>query len=265
MLLHKYCASGNDFLITHQFTPQDRSALAKRICDRHYGFGADGLVVLLPHSKHAYTWEFYNADGSCASMCGNASRCVGLYAYQQGLAPSKHTFLSGAGVISLEVLNLNPQGGVVQSNLGTPKCLESLQLEGQIWHLLDTGVPHLVHFVDHPNKIPTHKTPQMQTLRARFDANVNFAYIQDPRTIKLATYERGVEDITLACGTGMAAVFACAYYQHNHNPQAILIPPSGEALNWYLLDDELYFQGQVHFVGFILEKSAFKGYRADLF
>ncbi|WP_104749292.1 diaminopimelate epimerase [Helicobacter cynogastricus] len=265
MLLHKYCASGNDFLITHQFTPQDRSALAKEVCDRHYGFGADGLVVLLPHSEHAYTWEFYNADGSCASMCGNASRCVGLYAYHQGLASLKHTFLSGAGVISLEVLSLNPQGGIVQSNLGVPKRLESLQLEGQTWHLLDTGVPHLVHFVDHPNKIPTHKTPQMQALRTRFNANVNIACITDSHTIRLATYERGVEDITLACGTGMAAVFVAARKEHHLTPQATLIPPSGEALNWYLKGHEVCFKGQVHFIGFILEKPAFKGYRADLF
>ncbi|WP_120944585.1 diaminopimelate epimerase [Helicobacter labacensis] len=249
MHLYKYCASGNDFLITHQFSPKDRHALAKQVCKRHYGFGADGLVVLLPHAKYAYTWEFYNADGSCAAMCGNASRCVALYAYQQGLAPRKHAFLSTAGVIHVEVLECEGNRGVVQSNLGNPKRLESLELEGQVWDFIDTGVPHLVHFVDHPSQIPTHKTPQMQDLRARFDANVNIAHIQDPHTIKLATYERGVEEITLACGTGMAAVFVCAHYRHHTPPQASLIPPSGETLNLRLEKDGVYFKGEVLRVG----------------
>ncbi|MFC3847989.1 diaminopimelate epimerase [Helicobacter baculiformis] len=255
MHLYKYCASGNDFLITHQFTPNDRSALAKRVCERHYGFGADGLVVLLPHAEYAYTWEFYNADGSCANMCGNASRCVALYAYQQGLAPLKHTFLSGSGVIHVEVLRCGSNQNIVESNLGTYTRKDRFKLEGQVWDLVDTGVPHLVHFVDNPSQIPTHKTFQMQKLRARFNANINIAYIQDSHTIKLATYERGVEDITLACGTGMAAVFVCAHHQYNYSTQATLIPPSGELLNLRLENGAIYFKGEVHFVGTVLKEN----------
>ncbi|WP_104750929.1 diaminopimelate epimerase [Helicobacter salomonis] len=258
MYLYKYCASGNDFLITHQFTPSDRSVLAKQVCDRHYGFGADGLVVLLPHHKHAYTWEFYNADGSCAAMCGNASRCAALYAYQQGLAPLKHIFLSAAGAIHVEVLECRDDWGMVESNLGTYTIQDRLNVEGQVWDLVDTGVPHLVHFVDNPSQIPTHKTSQMQDLRVRFNANVNIAYIQDPHTIKLATYERGVEDITLACGTGMAAVFVCAHKQHGYNTEATLVPPSGELLNLRLGNDGIYFKGEVRFVGAVLKEKFFK-------
>ncbi|GMT38331.1 Diaminopimelate epimerase DapF [Helicobacter bizzozeronii] len=251
MIFHKYCASGNDFLIAHHFTKQDRSNLAKELCDRHSGFGADGLVILLPHSSHAYEWEFYNADGSVASMCGNASRCVAFYAYMQGLAPLQHSFISSSKAISVEIQELQGQQALVQSNLGHYTWLQSLELEGQAWHLIDTGVPHLVHFVNHPSQIPTHKTPQMQDLRTRFNANVNFAYIQDSHTIKLATYERGVEDITLACGTGMAAVFIAAHLKHHTLDQAVLIPPSGQHLSLHVCHDEIYFKGWVQFVGVV--------------
>ncbi|GMB96741.1 diaminopimelate epimerase [Helicobacter sp. NHP22-001] len=252
MHLEKYCASGNDFLITHHLKPANRQALAKELCNRHYGFGADGLVILLPHPKHAYTWEFYNADGSLANMCGNASRCVGLYAYLQGLAPKKHCFLSKAGVISLEVLEITETGGVVQSNLGTPKWLESLEIEGQEWALINSGVPHLVHFVDSLNEIPQTKTPTMQTLRQRFNANVNYAYLESLEKIHLATYERGVEDITLACGTGMAAVFFVAQ-QKGAKPKAQCIPLSGEILTLGLENNEVLFSGAVKRVGAVID------------
>ncbi|GMB91785.1 diaminopimelate epimerase [Helicobacter ailurogastricus] len=248
MHLYKYCASGNDFLITHHFKPSNRQTLAKELCNRHFGFGADGLVVLLPHDQHAYTWEFYNADGSLADMCGNASRCVGLYAYEQTLAPKKHSFLSGAGVISVEVLEVTQSGGVVQSNLGAPKWLDTLDIQGQEWALIDTGVPHLVHFVASLEDIPKAKTPTMQALRQQFNANVNVAYIKDPQTIHLATYERGVEDITLACGTGMAAVFV-AGLKRGVEAKARCIPPSKEVLTLGLEKDEVLFSGAVKKVG----------------
>ncbi|CRF48700.1 Diaminopimelate epimerase [Helicobacter heilmannii] len=258
MYLEKYCASGNDFLITHHLKPTNRQALAKELCARHYGFGADGLVVLLPHPEYAYTWEFYNADGSLANMCGNASRCVGLYAYLQGIAPKKHCFLSGAGAIGVEVLEVEERGGVVQSNLGSPKWLEHLEIEGQEWALIDSGVPHLVHFVDHVSALPQAKTPAMQALRQQFNANVNYAYVESPAKIHLATYERGVEDITLACGTGMGAVFFAAQ-QRGAKPKAYCIPPSGEVLNLSLEGKNVLFSGAVKRVG-VVSLNAFIDY-----
>ena len=74
MQLHKYNANGNDFIIFHSFIKKDRSTLAIELCDRHKGLGADGLIVLIPHKDYDFEWEFYNADGSLANMCGNGSR-----------------------------------------------------------------------------------------------------------------------------------------------------------------------------------------------
>jgi len=76
MNIAKYCASGNDFLIFHSFVQKDRSELAKKLCDRNYGIGADGLIVLLPSLRYDFKWEFYNSDGSRANMCANGARAA---------------------------------------------------------------------------------------------------------------------------------------------------------------------------------------------
>lgn len=238
MVVYKYCASGNDFLIFHSFVKKNYQQLAQALCNRFSGIGADGLVVLLPNEHYAYEWDFYNADGSYASMCGNASRCVAHYAYSLGLAPKAHSFLSGAGEI-----RVNVEGLIVSSNLGAYKALEFI---GQIqeydmqrqWYFVDTGVPHLVCFVESSSHIPTQKTKLMKTLRERYNANVNFAYKIDSQTLQVCTYERGVEDITLACGTGMAAsgVIGNRFFGLEQNLK--VIPPSREAVEISIKDND---------------------------
>ncbi|MDO7252825.1 diaminopimelate epimerase [Helicobacter cappadocius] len=258
MVVHKYCASGNDFLIINAFRHEDRSQLAKELCDRHNGIGADGLVVVLPHSSYAYEWEFYNSDGSRAKMCGNASRCVCYYAYSNSLALASHTFFTEAGEIKAYFNGAVESDGIgkfanIQTNLGKYTFIEELSLDihpyGQKWYLLDTGVPHLVHFVRTFEELPKTKNQTLCDLRQKYDANVNIAYIRDNTTIYLSTYERGVEDITLACGTGMAAVFAMGVRHYNISKKCILIPPSTERLDLELEDGEILFGGRVRFIG----------------
>ncbi len=252
MVVYKYCANGNDFLIFHSFVKKNRATLAKRICNRFSGIGADGLVVLLPHSKYAYEWEFYNSDGSIAEMCGNASRCAGHYAYSLGLAKKTHSFLSRAREIKVSV-----NKSVVASNLGRYKDIKKLENLENIkgldiessWYYINTGVPHLVCFVKQKSDLPTHKTKLMESLRKRFNANVNFAYMIDSTALQVCTYERGVEDITLACGTGMAACFVVGHLFCNLQKQVKAIPPSLQPLNLWLEDKEIYLKGAVSKVG----------------
>ena len=253
MILYKYCANGNDFLVFHTLDRQgDYSELARRVCDRHNGIGADGLVALLPFSDEAiaYQWDFYNADGSRANMCGNASRCVAHYAYNLGLAPKTHRFITHSSM-QAQIIKVSVQGEIVSSNLGlyrnlfalsalpselaqkvdssVPKDLAATLLNPSRWHYIDTGVPHLVCFVQ---EWFDHSSPSlkafMQELRIHFNANVNLAYASDE--IYLATYERGVEDITLACGTGMAAVLLVGHIAYGLDGSAVLVPPSGDRL-----------------------------------
>ena len=220
MTLYKYCANGNDFLLFHTlFTQGDYSELARKVCDRHSGIGADGLVALLPFSDDeiAYQWDFYNADGSRANMCGNASRCAAHYAYNLGLAPREHSFITHSSM-QAQVIKVRVKGDIVSSNLGVYRnlfALESLPsdavqkvdssvprevaatlLNAAKWHYIDTGVPHLVCFVDDVSlatKPSAAVKAFMQELRKSFDANVNLAYAKHSDEIYLATYERGVD------------------------------------------------------------------------
>ena len=301
MFLTKYSASGNDFLITTAFKRANRANLARQLCDRHNGVGADGLVVLLPHAKFPYCWEFYNADGSKADMCGNASRCVAHYAYTHKIAPKNHSFLSGAGAIKVRVAR-----NIVEVNLGKVRILKENIIEfmqnskntnssivseksGLCSHergnktdlsideasgklhdlspqdefalnfvLLDSGVPHLVAFVKHLNLADfidlgdSHTKANiaknlafLKHLRDKYNANVNLAVVCDKNTIELLTFERGVENITLACGTGMCAVYFLAKSQNLIAESATLIPPSGDKIALRLENDEVCFKGKV--------------------
>lgn len=241
--LEKYSASGNDFLITHTFpssiNPQE---LASKLCERHNGIGADGLVILKPHPQYAYEWEFYNSDGSKARMCGNASRCVGLYAFLHSLAPKTHQFLSGAGVIEVQITSENfPYR--VSSNLGAYKIFALNQDNG--WDFFDTGVPHLVKILDDEEEFENFCICNMKDLRIQYDSNVNIVF-PTPKGYRIKTFERGVEDITLACGTGMASVVASLYERGEmKSNQATLIPPSGEYLIFEIQNQEISFEGQV--------------------
>lgn len=292
MFLTKYSANGNDFLITTAIKGANRANLAKKLCDRHDGVGADGFVVLLPHDRFAYRWEFYNADGNKANMCGNASRCIAHYAVAHKIAPKNHSFLSGAGAIKVRVArdmvevnlgkvrilkenivefmpnylkNNNSNSSIVSEKSGLRSCeigdradssstkqttsLHDLSPQDEFgldFSLLDSGVPHLVTFVSDKTKSElAQNLAFLKTLRDKYNANVNLAVITDKSTIELLTFERGVENITLACGTGMCAVYFLAQSQNLIADKATLIPPSGDKIALRLENDEVCFKGKV--------------------
>jgi diaminopimelate epimerase len=239
MKISKYNASGNDFIIFHTFKRADRSGLAKRLCHRQKGVGADGLIVLLPHEGYDFEWEFYNSDGSEAGMCGNGSRAAAHYAVKYELSDKNMKFLTDAGVIEATV-----EGDSAEVKLTEPKVLDRLFVaEGLKWGLFDTGVPHLVTFVEDIKKFDKDLAREM---RERYDANVNFAKV-DPETksIYVRTYERGVEDETLACGTGMAAAFFAAHLDQIVPNETKVYPTSKDELILKLQEGRIYFKGKV--------------------
>jgi len=238
MKLSKYSANGNDFVIFHTFIKEDRSALAKELCHRQNGVGADGLIVLLPHSEYDFEWQFYNADGSEAEMCGNGSRAAAHYAYSNALAPAKMRFLTLAGVIAAEV-----EGNMVQSELTPPKILaKAIEHDGKLWWKIDTGVPHMVTFVD---DIEHFDIESARKLRYKENANVNIAKVLENGNMRVRTYERGVEDETLACGTGMAACFWRALQEGCINDAIEVYPTSGETLYLGVNERTITFKGEV--------------------
>ena len=239
MQLTKYNASGNDFVIFHTFLKEARHELAKKLCHRQKGIGADGLIVILPHNGYDFEWEFYNSDGSDAEMCGNGSRAAAHYAYEHGLADKEMKFLTTAGIIEATV-----DGDDAEVKLTEPKILDALFVaEGLRWSLYDTGVPHLVTFVD---DLEIYNKELARTMRETYNANVNFVRI-DPETKELhvRTYERGVEDETLACGTGMAACFFAANLNGDVPNTTKVYPTSKEELILSIRLGSIYFKGGV--------------------
>ena len=237
MQISKYDASGNDFVIFHSFIKTNRSPLAKKLCNRKRGIGADGMIVLIPHNKYDYEWEFYNSDGSEAEMCGNGSRAAAHYAVSNSLAPSSHSFLTKAGVIDAKVENES-----VQIKLTKPIIIKKPFFdEGYLWHFYDTGVPHLVTYT---NDLSSFDKNLCSKMRYKYNANVNFAKVEDKK-LYVRTYERGVEDETLACGTGMAASFYGAYLDKKVEKITKTYPKSEEELILSIKNDDIYFKGRV--------------------
>lgn len=243
MTVYKYSANGNDFAIFHAFEKKDRSELAKQICHRQNGIGADGLIVIIPNDANDFEWEFYNSDGSDADMCGNGSRACAHYAFINEITSSRMKFLTGAGVINAKVSKSHGRKkAMVLSELTPPSILDKeIEYAGKSWWLINTGVPHLVRIT---NDIEDFDISQARELRKKYNANVNIAFV-DAGNLRVRTYERGVEDETLACGTGMAACFYRALEENLVSEQIEVYPRSGEILYLGMNESTITFKGEV--------------------
>lgn len=238
MTVTKYSGNGNDFIIFIAQEKADRSELAKKLCHRQSGVGADGMVVVLPHPTYDFEWEFYNADGSVADMCGNASRCVAHFAHEKGISKDgKAEFLTGAGVIRATI-----NGLYVVSDMVEPKIIDTdIKEDGERWWLIDSGVPHLIAVKE---DISEFDIKQARRLRYKYNANVNICKLEKD-TLYVRTYERGVEDETLACGTGMVACYIMLHKEGKLEGQVKVHPKSGDELYVDFENGVYRFGGQV--------------------
>jgi diaminopimelate epimerase len=238
MTVTKYSANGNDFVMLIEQEKEDRSELAKKLCHRQNGVGADGLVVLLPNKKYDFEWQFYNSDGSEADMCGNASRAVAHFAHEKGICKDGTAeFLTGAGVIKATINGLYVVSDMVEPNIIDDNIIEF----GEKWWLINSGVPHLLSIRD---DIEEFDVEQLRILRHKYNANVNICKV-DGDTMFVRTYERGVEDETLACGTGMVACFIRNYKEGSVPQQIKVHPKSGDELYVSYEDGVYRFGGKV--------------------
>ncbi len=230
--------SGNDFVVVDHRVPHladgDIKRFVTQICRRGLSIGADGVILLVPSTRADYGWRFYNADGGEASMCGNGSRCVARYAYLQKIAPARHTIETAAGLVSAEVYD----SGRVRVHLPDPRGLRlhiNIPIDGvtTTGHFIDTGVPHVVYFVaavDGVNVVQQGRVTRHHPLFKPAGTNVNFVEVVDSRTLKIRTYERGVEDETLACGTGAIAAATLATALGKTRPPVSLLTRGGIVL-----------------------------------
>ena len=232
----KLVATGNDFLfingidpITENWPQLNRSKLAKILCDRHFGVGADGLVIVERPADSienaqtplpTYKWDFYNSDGSSAEMCGNATRCFGRW-IEKILDRSRAKLSTVAGIVEVTVFSSGRSSGRLSGpSTHVESLLPFVQTEGHriVAHLggrdycailLNTGVPHAVLAVDDLESTQNHLA-LIQAFRFHPDtgakgANVTLIQALGPTHFKTVTFERGVEGFTLSCGTGVLA------------------------------------------------------------
>jgi diaminopimelate epimerase len=208
----KMNGAGNDFVLidnragTIKLNPDQ----VAKLCDRHRGVGADGVMVLVPctSGKADWAWEFYNSDGSTGEMCGNGSRCFARFVQKTTGKPQDFTFETGAGIIGAKF-----RGDRVTVNLTAPQDLqlgEQIKLSSgvQTIHSLNTGVPHAVIYVPDADKAMVAQLGPEIRRHSHFGpkgTNVNFVQVLGPNHIRVRTFERGVEGETLACGTGVTA------------------------------------------------------------
>ncbi len=256
----KASGSGNDFIIIDNrdlsLNVVDLPEFARRVCRRKVSVGADGLLLVEPSSTADFRWRFFNADGSAAAMCGNAARCVARFAFENGIAGQTMSFETQAGIIRAEVA-----GDVAKVRLTDPSSLKQdirVHLSGGECGLdcIDTGVPHAVCFVASAEACDVPVTGREIRRHEVFQpegANANFALVINRHKMRVRTYERGVEDETLACGTGVvASVLAAAGRRFVDSPVDVTVQ-SGESLRVYFIRQdgdfsEIYLEGKVKIV-----------------
>ena len=258
MRLHfyKYQGAGNDFVLLDnrlediEYTKE----IVEYLCDRRFGIGADGLMLLQKSPIADFEMIYFNSDGKQASMCGNGGRCIVAFAKHLGIIDNETIFEAFDGMHNAVVLDSDGRNNIVKLKMNVSanikKCLNG-------W-FLDTGSPHYVEFVDDIHTIDV----KQEGRRLRNDeefapngTNVDFVKIKDNNSIEIVTYERGVEDETLSCGTGVtASALIYDYMYGNGGLNNVNVEAKGGNFSVFFEKDlsgdyvEIYLQGPVSFV-----------------
>jgi len=256
----KMSGSGNDFILIDHRKPFLEEGhikdFAQKVCRRRISVGADGLILIEQSKKADFKWRFYNSDGSEPEMCGNGGRCVARFALLKGIAGSSLTFETLAGILSAQVDEKRVKLELTQPH--DLKLDETVLIDGkkQILSQINTGVPHTVLFADDVEAVDVVRMGRAIRYHSHFvpnGTNVNFVQLGEESRLSIRTYERGVEDETLACGTGaVASALIAAYKGHVRSPVSIKTR-GGEVLmvHFEMSGEEVrrvFFEGEVHLV-----------------
>ncbi|MDD3652880.1 MAG: diaminopimelate epimerase [Desulfotomaculaceae bacterium] len=257
---------GNDFILVDCFEEnietRDLSKLALRLCDRHYGIGADGLVVLLPSETADVKMRIFNPDGSEAEMCGNAIRCAAKYLFEHGLVNKNQIKVDTlAGILHTELITANDQVKLVRVDMGEPHLdrleipmtgpsgrviSEPLEAGGITYQVtaVSMGNPHCIVVVPDVERIPLSVVGPVLERHSAFPNRTNVEFIQlvNLKEIKMRVWERGAGE-TMACGTGAcAAVVACALNGFTSRRVTVHLK-TGELLIEWGADNHVYMTG----------------------
>lgn len=228
---YKYQGTGNDFVMIdqreHTYLTRADTDQIKHLCDRRMGIGADGLILLQAHADYDFEMIYFNADGNESSMCGNGGRCIVAFAHFLQVPMQTSTATTSAmyrflAVDGLHLASIDQTGDWVELQMKNVTTVE----RGEQFYYLDTGSPHYVRFVDDLAQLDVVKEGRAVRYSPRFEAvgtNVNFVQYNSAG-IRVLTYERGVEDETLSCGTGVTAAAIAYYLRQNRSDESIRVP-----------------------------------------
>jgi diaminopimelate epimerase len=213
----KMSGSGNDFVLIDNRRggfPKSVSSWARKLCHRQEGIGADGLLLMEKSHKADFRMVYFNADGSRASMCGNGARCMAWFAKDRGLEPRTFRFETDAGIVAASVHDHVAEITMGEARDYKPNLVVQTKDRTYAVSFINTGVPHAVCFVPRVDTVDVAQAGRQLRFHRIFGSagtNVNFVQRVNAHTLKIRTYERGVEAETLACGTGVIASAIAAY------------------------------------------------------
>ena len=257
MKFSKMEGTGNDFVVidNRSGTIKDRKSLARRICLRKKGVGADGLLLLEKSDKADFKMRIFNPDGSEPEMCGNGARCIARFAYLEGIVDKECCFETLSGLVSAYI---NEER--VRIRMKDPRFLNlnlklSLKDNSYQGYHLDTGVPHFVLFVPEVEKVILEKVGPEIRYHQYFQpegTNVNFVEAKG-NFLKVRTYERGVEAETLSCGTGVtAAAIVASLVQGFSSPVKVTTKGGHLRIHFQRKNEDnftqVFLEGEVRFV-----------------
>jgi len=270
MKITKMQGLGNDYIYINgtEVTVADPPALARRISDRHFGAGSDGLVLILPSEEADFRMRMFNADGSEAEMCGNAARCVGKYIHDRGLSDREEIrLMTGAGIKTLKLTVQDGETKLIRVDMGKP-VLEASQIpvslpEGRVIDqpvevlgqplritCVSMGNPHAVIFVDDADHFDVHGIGAALETHPLFPrkTNVEFVTVRDRNHLRMRVWERGSGE-TMACGTGACASLVAAVLNGFCERKSVLELNGGPlTVMWDPETDHVYQEGPAEFV-----------------
>lgn len=257
---------GNDFIVIYgeNELPEHAAELAQRLCDRHFGIGADGVVYILPSEQADFRMRIINSDGSEAEQCGNAIRCVAKYVYDQGHTEKQELTVEtrGAGVQHVKLTVVDGQVNQVRVDMGAPvfqglsipmtldmEQIKNVPIEagGQTFHItgVSMGNPHAVIFVEDAPAFDLHRWGPLLESHELFPnrTNVEFVTVRDRSRLDMRVWERGAGP-TLACGTGACATLVAAAMNGYADREAVVSLAGGDLhIEWSTDNDRVYMTG----------------------
>lgn len=223
---YKYQGTGNDFILIDNRSlnfPKENTKLVNFLCDRKFGIGADGLILLEKDDQSDFKMVYYNADGNLSTMCGNGGRCLVAFANKLGIIEDKANFMAVDG----------HHHATIEGDMVTLQMIDVLKIEEKPkYTFLNTGSPHHVQTVEALDslKVKNEGAKIRYGIYGQEGANINFVEAVGLNTFAVRTYERGVEDETLSCGTGVTAVALAMHHNQKTTENQVVIETKGGRL-----------------------------------